>query len=838
MDKKIEKHPAGEPGSRPGFSDVDLESPEKKFLMLAEFSPIGLFLDDPQGHCIYINPGGSEILGLSPEEALSLDWAPFIHPDDRERVVTEWNRAVENRGVFHQEYRWVHPDGTVVHTHELFYPVIGAAGDVEVFVGTLMDITRRKATEERAERLQRLYRATNRINHAVVQLRDPLKLFREMCRLAVEEGGFQMVWVGMPDEKKEFVKIVASSDTTTEYLEQVNIALDEGPRGQGPTGTALREGRPVICNRIASDPKMAPWRDNALRHGFGSSAAFPLEAQDKIRWIVNFYADEPDFFNDEEVELLVDVVGNISLALERAGRDVEIETLNECLLRAQRFAGLGFIDWDLKTDEAVLSDEIYHIFGIEKGTMRATQKLVANAVHPDDQKRVREGLGKTVRGESEYDEEHRIVRPDGSERWVRAQAVPVVRDENGKPETLFGTVLDITERKETEARNVVVEEQLLQAQKMESVGRLAGGVAHDFNNMLTVITGLTEMALSKLDHSHPLFRTLTQVCEAASRSADLTRQLLAFSRQQVISPRSLDLNLKIGDTVGFLRKLVGENIGFTHIPGDSLWTVNLDPVQFDQILTNLAINSRDAIQDTGEIIIETSNISLDESYSDSRPDFSPGDYVMMAFTDNGFGMTKEVMGKIFEPFFTTKERGSGTGLGLATVYGIVRQNDGFIYVYSEVGKGTTFRIYFPRFESAPEAIGETVEPELITGNETILVVEDEELILEFIKEALGTYGYHILGAGSPEDAIELCEKQETGIDLLLTDVVMPSMNGKELADRVKAFFPGIRTIFMSGYTVDVVAHRSILEKGVNFVQKPFNLETLGRTIREVLDSPA
>ncbi len=837
MDKKIRKPPTGKPETPRRFSGEELGEPEKNFRALAQFSPVGLFLKDLHGHCICGNPKCAELAGLSPEECQSLDCATFIHPDDQERVVLEKTKAAEKRRMFHQEYRWVHRDGTVVHTLGLISPVTGPDGDIEVFAGTLVDITGRKVAEERIGNLQRLYRVANRINHAIVQLHNPLELFCEVCRTAVEDGGFQMAWVGMPDEREELVKVVASSDVTSDYLETINIILGKGPRGEGPTGTALREGRYVICNRIADDPRMAPWRESALRYGFGSSAAFPLETQDKTRGVINFYSVEPDFFNDEEVELLLGAVCNISLALERGRKEVEIDTLNERLLRAQRFAGLGFIDWNLKTDELVLSEEIYHIFGIKKGKRRATTALLASTIHPDDRKRVRDKLGEAASGKNEYDYEHRVLRPDGSVCWVRAQAIPVVRDEHGKPQTLFGTVLDITAKKEAEDRHLAIEEQLRQSQKMEAVGRLAGGVAHDFNNMLTVITGFTELALSEIDHSDPLFRILSQIDKAARRSSILTKQLLAFSRQQVISPNPIDLNLKIADTIGMLQRLVGEDISFTLIPGDCLWTVYLDPVQVDQILTNLAVNSRDAIQDTGNIIVETSNISLDESYSDSRPDFSPGDYVMITFTDDGCGMTMEVAGKIFEPFFTTKEHGVGTGLGLSTVYGIVRQNGGFINVYSEPGEGTTFKIYFPRFKSTPHVIKESAEPESITGSETILVVEDEEQILSFIQEALEIHGYHVLGTEKPEEAIELCEKQGGGIDLLLSDVVMPAMNGKELAERIKTIIPGIKTIFMSGYTVNVVAHRSILDEGVNFIQKPFDVKTLGIAIREVLDSP-
>lgn len=392
------------------------------------------------------------------------------------------------------------------------------------------------------------------------------------------------------------------------------------------------------------------------------------------------------------------------------------------------------------------------------------------------------------------------------------------------------SLVDLTERKQLET-------QLLQAQKMESVGRLAGGVAHDFNNMLSVIIGNTEMAMNKMRPSEPLYKTLQDVLNAGLRSADLTRQLLAFARQQTISPKILDLNDTLAGMLKMLQRLIGENIDLGWHPGHNLWQVKIDPSQVDQLLANLAVNARDAIHQSGRITIETSNVICDDVYCADRPECVPGDYVMLAVSDNGYGMSKETLTMIFEPFFTTNKEGQGTGLGLATVYGIVKQNNGFINVYSEPGVGTTFKIYLPRnteHDDAPE--DKKIETDLPGGNETILIVEDEITVLSLTQAMLEALGYNVLAAGNKDLAFHLVQNHAGAIDLLLTDIVMPDINGKELAERMAHLKPGMKCLYMSGYTADVIARQGILEEGIHFISKPFSLRDLANKIRAVLEA--
>jgi PAS domain S-box-containing protein len=395
---------------------------------------------------------------------------------------------------------------------------------------------------------------------------------------------------------------------------------------------------------------------------------------------------------------------------------------------------------------------------------------------------------------------------------------------------------DITERRRAETERAKLEHQLRQAQKMESVGRLAGGVAHDFNNMLGAILGHAELAMDQLAPGQPAYEDLVGVQAAARRSADLTRQLLAFARRQTVAPRVLDLNETIAGMLKMLQRLIGEGIHLRWLPEADLWPINLDPSQIDQVLANLCVNARDAIAGVGTLTIETSNVSFDAEYCEVHPGYLPGDYLCLAVSDDGCGMDQETQALIFEPFFTTKELGRGTGLGLSTVYGIVKQNQGLLTVYSELGKGTTFNIYLPRHATAPKADEAPARPPPPRGQETILVVEDEPAILAITVRMLERLGYTVLSATSPGLALQLASERTTPIDLLITDVVMPEMSGRDLALRLHPIQPWLRRLYMSGYPANVIAHQGVLDEGVDFIPKPFSSGDLAFKVREALAS--
>ncbi|MBS0014177.1 MAG: transporter substrate-binding domain-containing protein [Desulfobacterales bacterium] len=387
----------------------------------------------------------------------------------------------------------------------------------------------------------------------------------------------------------------------------------------------------------------------------------------------------------------------------------------------------------------------------------------------------------------------------------------------------------------SEQQRKSLEQQLQQAQKMESVGRLAGGVAHDYNNMLSVIIGYAELALDKVDTTDPLHGDLTEILNAAKRSNDITRQLLAFARKQTIDPAVLDLNKNVEGMLKMLRRLIGEDIELSWLPGPGLWPVKMDPTQIDQILANLCVNARDAIAGVGHITIETHNMSIDEQYCRDHADFFPGDYVLLAVSDDGAGMDRQMLENIFEPFFTTKEVSKGTGLGLATVYGIVRQNNGFINVYSEPEEGTTFRIYLPRHTGEAEVQPRDSSGEIPLGSgETVLLVEDEPGIMQMGQIMLQRLGYEVLAADAPADALAQARDHNAPIHLLITDVVMPEMNGRQLAEKIASMYPEIKVLYMSGYTANVIAHHGVLEKGLHFIEKPFSIRELAAKIRHVL----
>ena len=397
-------------------------------------------------------------------------------------------------------------------------------------------------------------------------------------------------------------------------------------------------------------------------------------------------------------------------------------------------------------------------------------------------------------------------------------------------------VRDISERKKAEQERHKLEEQLVQAQKMESVGRLAGGIAHDFNNMLSVILGNTELMLADAPLPAEGRATLTEIQDAARRSAELTRQLLAFARRQTIEPVSLDLNDAMTGMLKMLRRIIGEQIDLVFRPGAGLWTVRMDPAQLDQVLANLCVNARDAITGVGRVTIETQNVTLDEAYCAQHAGLSPGQHVMLAVSDDGAGISREVMDHLFEPFFTTKDVGRGTGLGLATVYGVVRQNGGSINVYSEPGHGTIFKIYLPR--CGDQAAMDAALPPAATpprGRETILLVEDEPMNLRLVAQMLEALGYVVLRAGTPADALDLAASHPGPIDVLITDVVMPAMGGKELSRKLASLRPEAPVLFTSGYAAEVITQNGVLERGVHFLQKPFSIATLAERVRAVLE---
>jgi len=472
-----------------------------------------------------------------------------------------------------------------------------------------------------------------------------------------------------------------------------------------------------------------------------------------------------------------------------------------------------------------VSPQIESILGYTQDEWLAISRNWGEQIHPDDRPAVLAAEDASRNG-APFQAEFRVKRKDGREVWLSDTAV-VVQGSNAHP-VMEGIMVDITERK-------LLETQLQQSRKMEAVGRLAGGIAHDFNNLLTIITGYTDLALSRPAVPLELRSDIERIENAAGRAAALVRQLLAFSRKQVLQPKILDLNAIVLNMEKLLRRLVDDNIEMSTSVRDDLGKVKADPAQIEQVIMNLVVNARDAMPEGGRLLLETSNVKLDSAYAFEHASVKPGAYVMLAVSDTGIGMDSETIAHIFEPFYTTKESGRGTGLGLSTVYGIVKQSGGYIWVYSEPSKGSTFKIYLPRVEEVEEAAAAKAVPFVNQrGSETILLVEDEEAVRDLVKSILAGHGYHVIVARDPRHAQEVAEKYPGEIHLLLTDVVMPGTSGRELAALIMKRRTNIRVLYMSGYTENVVTAGGLLEDGLAFLQKPFSPAVLVQKIHEVL----
>ncbi len=539
------------------------------------------------------------------------------------------------------------------------------------------------------------------------------------------------------------------------------------------------------------------------------------------------------------------LLGGIAMAGWRAARDRyrgQIEKLEQQRVLAHERARLAAV-MDATTDLVAFADREGNLLHLNPAGGKLLQirdnpvpkdSKIDHLFPPQAAERFRNEALPTAEREGTWQGESILKRADGAEVPV-SQVVITHRDSNGQVAFISTIARDISDQKRAAEEKDRLQARLMQAQKLESVGRLAGGVAHDFNNMLQVILGNVEMALSQVQPGTALDRDLVEIRRSAQRSAELTRQLLGFARKQAASPRVLDLNETVDGMLRMLRRLLGENVQLSWCPGPRLWPVNIDPVQVDQILANLATNARDAVAGAGRVVVETHNLTVEPGSQRLPEDHPAGDYVVLSVTDSGNGIPPEIADHLFEPFFTTKALGEGTGLGLATVFGIVKQNAGTITVESQAGEGTTFNILLPRATSIKEPLELLASP-LPGGNETLLLVEDEPQILELGKRTLEALGYRVISACHPQEAVELAQKHEGRIDLLVTDIVMPQMNGKQLREELDKLQPAIRCLYMSGYPDDIIALNGGLGPNEAFIQKPFTLQDFTDKVRMVLSS--
>ena len=710
-----------------------------------------------------------------------------VHPDDRDRVNQAVHDALHQHGEYDLFHRVLWPNGEVRTVHELGTVVFDENGRATRMYGVVQDITERRMAEA------------------------ALRASEERLRLALKAS-----------QQGIFDLDIASGLATVspEYA----LMLDYDPAD-------FQESFESWAARLHPDDRAATLQaqeDYLAGRRTEYRAEFRLQTRfGGWRWILSM---------GEIVERSADgtprrMIGTHTDITELKNKTIALEAAQERLQRAVRAGAIGLWDFDLSTGAFEVTREWCAQLGINPEALLGTIEDWTGRLHPDDYKVIDEFTAALQHGDTAaITREFRARHEDGSYRWILG-AVSILRDAEGNPRHAAGANVDITERKR-------LEQEFIQSQKMESVGRLAGGVAHDFNNLLAVIGGYSELTLAELPEGSHLHHDILQIKHAADRAAGLTRQLLAFSRRQVLKPEVLDVNQVIADAEKMLRRLIGEDIQFTTVLAPEVGQILADPGQIEQVLLNLVVNARDAMPRGGTIRIETSSLEVDLAYARQHHGVTPGRFVRITVTDSGCGMDKEVIRQIFEPFFTTKAQGKGTGLGLATVHGIVNQSGGTIDVTSEPGQGTTFQILFPCHEPRPAERNKAVPIGPSHGHDTIMLVEDEDAVRALTERALRKCGYSVHSASSPAKARILMEAVGDTVQLLITDVIMPGLSGPALAEQLCAKHPHLKVLYMSGYTDDALDNHGVLKEGIQLINKPFSIADLTQKIREVLDTPA
>ena len=814
-----------------------LQETEERYRAVSELTSdyAYAFRVEPDGSLVreWVTGALVRIAGFTADELLARGgWESMIHPDDMSIPLGQLREVMAGRSAI-VEYRILTKDGSVRWTRDYARPVWDEAqGRTTYIYGAIQDITERKQAEESLARRLEFERLISAMSSSFVGL-SSAEIDSGIESALASVGAFSMA-------DRAYVFLFrdggALVDNTHEWCAEGIAPQIENLKGIELDGELpwfaerLRELKVFHEPNVADLPPEA-WREREHfeAQSIKSLITVPMALGDRLVGFLGFdAAQERRDWTDQDLVLLRLVGETFTHAIERKRAENALGESQERLITILDSIDADVYVADMKTYEILFvnrhmrtgfgSDLIgrtcWKVFRKESGPCAiCTNDQLVDAAGIPTGVVAWEGQN-PITGKWYINYDRAIKWVDG--RLVRLQAAT-----------------DITASKRAEEERERLRARLVQAEKMESVGRLAGGVAHDFNNMLQAILGNVDLALAEASPSASLHEALVEIQKAAERSADLTRQLLAFARKQTIAPVILDLNDTVAGMLRMLRRLIGEDINLAWMPGADLWSVRMDPSQLDQMLANLCLNARDAISGVGRISIETRNVSIDAV--EAGTDQNPGEYVMLAVVDDGSGMEPRVLDHLFEPFFTTKEVGKGTGLGLATVYGIVKQNDGFINVHSQVGLGTAFRIYLPRHDRPVAEIPGLGQAEIARGGETILIVEDSPMVLRLGTRMLDRLGYTVFAASGPGEAMRLAAEHAGEIDLLVTDVVMPEMSGRDLGNRLRESHPDLRCLFMSGYTANVIAHQGVLDDGVQFIQKPFSVAALAAKVREALE---
>ncbi|MCK6547565.1 PAS domain S-box protein [Myxococcota bacterium] len=825
----------------------------RRFAFLVEGSSEEIYLIDEQGSIVYANPAAAQSLGYSVAELTSMKlWD--IDPERGPAGVARGFAARASQALPRHETVHVTKDGRRV-PKEVDASLL-AVDDQRYVVAFARDISQRRQHEARIAALTRLNALLSQINQAIVRHREPDVMYAEICRVAVEVGGMRAASLVFETEGSGALTLAACAGASARVLS----SLAEGPRPGAwtPTREALVTRRLVASRDLADEPATAEWRALAEAAGFRSCIAVPIVVRGRAIGALELYSGSLEPLPDEERALLDELGLDIAFAIEarrtaeereraeHALRETEaeaaraLETNEERLRQIVRLRKIGVLDHDHRSGVIYVSPELRDICQWSRDLEPKMEDFVT-LIHPEDRAHVVAHVdrGHAPDGDGSAAYEFRIVRADGSVRWLATRSQTFFEEVDGvrRPLRTVGAVRDITDERHAAEEQERLRTQLAHAQKLESIGRLAGGVAHDFNNMLTVILGHAELLLLELDETSPLRSSIVEMERAAQRSAELTRQLLAFARRQAVSPKILDLRETVEGSLKMLRRLVGDDLGLSWAPSPTLWPVKIDPAQVDQILANLAANARDAIAGHGEIAISTRNFVAHAHFYERHPEAKAREYALLTVRDTGVGMDASTLAHVFEPFFTTKGLGQGTGLGLATVFGIVQQNEGIIEVESEVGRGTKVTIYLPRAsETATDPCDPRVAESIPGGTETILLVENESSVLGLKQTILQRLGYHVLAAAGPREALVLLDEPGAHVDLLVTDVIMPEMNGRELWTEARTRSPSLPCLFVSAHPVSILSSRGILDDQVHFLQKPFTTNDFARAVRAALAS--
>jgi len=758
---------------------------EALYPMLGQVVPGLVWVTGARGSFTYVNPRWEDYTGSSLDELNALGWEVFVHPDDGEQLKARWSDGRERQQPFEMELRYRRHDGAFCWLLTRTVPLFSPASQLDAWVTTAIDIEEQKNAQGPQAEAEH---ASQRLAAIVESSADAI--------IGKTVDGMVTSWNAAAEQMFGY--------SAEEMVGGSIFKLIPGH---------LHQEERELLDRLRQGERMEFAEAERVRKDGGR-----IYVAVSVSPIRNAQGQ---------------VVGASSIkrdVTERRQAQKALAQSQERLELALRSARMGTWQWNVETDDVSWDEGMNQIFGVTLDQQVTRFEQVLERVIDEDRESVQRDIRRALEESGALSSEFRIILPNGKVRWLSGTG-RLVRDATGAPLSMTGVCLDVTDRR-------LMEERLRQAQRMDSVGQLAGGIAHEANNMMSVVLGCADYVLQRTDLPDQVRQDVDQIWRAAKRTAGITQQLLAFSRRQMLQPQILDLNATVRELEPILNRALGETRAVRMHLSPALGLIRADPGQLEQVLVNLTLNARDAMDEGGRLTIETMNVALDPAYVAAKPveTLEPGEYAALVVTDTGHGMDRDTLARIFEPFFTTKGVGQGTGLGLSTVYGIVKQSGGFIWAYSEPGLGTTFKLYFPIANAAlqidePELPAPPGRPE-----EVVLVAEDEPMVRSIVARTLQGCGYGVLEAANGKEALWLLEREKGKINLIVADVVMPDMGGREMADIAAERWPDIPVLFTSGYTGLDVVRRGLLQEGSEFIQKPLEPETLARKVRQLVDA--